>query len=64
MAIRLWGFGSKEPAPDKNLTDFPIAWDFANCAYKQTGGPTPELERVYGALLENERRREADKSES
>ena len=64
MAIKIWGFGSKEQAPEKNLTDFPIARDFANDAYERTGGPTPDLQRVYGALLENERRREAEKSAS
>lgn len=26
--------------------------------HKKTGGPTPELKRVYGAYLDNERRRE------
>lgn len=33
------------------------AREFAEWAYKKTNGPTPELKRVYGAYLENERRR-------
>lgn len=37
--------------------DSKVARDFAANAYKKTGGPTPELKRVYGAYLDNERRR-------
>jgi hypothetical protein len=33
------------------------AREFAEQAHKQTNGATPELKRVYGAYLENERRR-------
>lgn len=32
------------------------AREFANRVYKETGGPTPELKRLYAKLLDNERR--------
>jgi hypothetical protein len=38
-----------------NDADAKFAEDFALKAYKKTGGPTPELQRVYGRLLENRR---------
>lgn len=32
------------------------ASEFANRVYKETGGPTPELKRLYAELLDNDRR--------
>jgi|SwirhisoilCB3_FD_contig_31_4070033_length_241_multi_3_in_0_out_0_1 hypothetical protein len=37
--------------------DSRLAREFTLQAYKKTGGPTAELKRVYGAYLDNERRR-------
>lgn len=36
------------------------AREFANRVYKETGGPTPELKRLYAELLDNERRDAAE----
>jgi hypothetical protein len=35
------------------------AAEFVRKAYKKTGGPTPELERVYKTYAANQRRRSA-----
>jgi len=37
--------------------DSKVAREFARKAHEKTGGPTSELKRVYGAYLDNERRR-------
>jgi hypothetical protein len=45
----------------RNMRLFPDgskrAREFAELAHKQTNGATPDLKRVYGAFLDNERRR-------
>jgi hypothetical protein len=46
---------------DNATTDSRRAREFANRAYKRAGGATPELKRVYGSYLDNERRREAER---
>jgi hypothetical protein len=44
---------------DSATTDSRRARDFASQAYRQTGGATAELKRVYNSYRDNERRREA-----
>lgn len=41
--------------------DSRIAREFAQRAYKQTGGATKDLKRVYDSYLDNERRRESER---
>lgn len=53
LQFSLMQFLRVKPSKDGNKR----AREFANWAYKKTGGPTPDLKRVYGAYLANERRR-------
>lgn len=50
-----WG---REPS---RAEDSPRLRRFVRQAYKKTGGPTKELERVYGSFVDNERRRESSR---
>lgn len=43
--------------PDAGANDLQSAIECANKLYEKAGGPTADLRRVYGALLENERQR-------
>lgn len=51
------GFGwVKKPGP---VDDSRRAREFVRRVYKETGGPTPELKRVFESFRDNERRRTA-----
>jgi hypothetical protein len=46
---------------ESQLSDAASARAFVHEAYRQTGGATADLKRVYESFRENERRREAAK---
>jgi hypothetical protein len=43
--------------PNRGKTQSRVAHDYTLKVYKETGGATPALKRVYRSFLENERRR-------
>jgi hypothetical protein len=52
-----WGDTSTKDS--QQLSDSAVARDFVQNAYTTSGGATPDLKRVYGSYLENERRRKS-----
>jgi hypothetical protein len=52
-------WGETTTKDNQELSDSARARDFVREAYDKRGGATPDLKRVYGSYLENERRRKS-----